>query len=211
MNDKLEQLSKFGTATIHEGLGRIGNLPMEIKPLNPTMKLCGPAYTVKLKPYNNILLHRAYAYAPEGYIIIADCQGGYDGGYWGDLLTLGALEQGTKGLVIDGCVRDADDIEKLNFPVFCRGLCIRGTGKDMEGTLNEPIEIGGISISPGDIVIGDRDGVVIVPNHRIDEAIEKSIAREAKEERVRAGLREGKNSLEIYGWGEKHGIETRRK
>lgn len=205
------ELAKFGTATIHEAMGRKGQLPMQIKPLNPKMRLCGPAYTVRLKPFNNILLHRAYAYAPEGSIIIADCQGGYEGGYWGDLLTLGALEQGSKGLVIDGCVRDADEIEQLDFPVFCRGLSVIGTGKDVEGSLNEPITIGQTQIRPGDIIVGDRDGVVVVPKEEIAETIEKSRARELKEERVREQLRKGKNSLEIYGWGEKYGFETRRK
>jgi 4-hydroxy-4-methyl-2-oxoglutarate aldolase len=206
----IEELSQFGTATIHEALGRIGNLPYEIKPLAKNMKLCGPAYTVSLKPYNNILLHRAYAYAKPGSIIVADCKGGYDGGYWGDLLTLGSIEQGMKGLVIDGCVRDADEIEELGFPVFCRGLSILGTGKDGEGTLNETITIGGIDINPGDIIVGDRDGVVVVPQDRLSEAIELSKEREAKEENVRKELREGKNSLEIYKWGEKYGFETRR-
>jgi len=211
MEEKIKELSKFGTATIHEAIGKVGNLPMQIKPLNKSMRLCGPAYPVKLKPFNNILLHRAYAYAPNGSIIVADCQGGYEGGYWGDLLTLGSMQQGVEGLVIDGCVRDADDIEKLGFPVFCRGLSILGTGKDGAGTLNETITIGKVKIAPGDIIVGDRDGVVVVPADRIDEAIEKSIAREEKEENVRRQLREGKNSLEIYDWGEKYGFETRRK
>lgn len=207
----INELAQYGTATIHEAIGRGGNLPFEIKPLAKHMKICGPAYTVSLKPFNNMLLHRAVAYAPEGSIIIADCQGGYEGGYWGDLLTMGAIEQGKKGLVIDGCIRDADEIEALDFPIFCRGLAIRGTGKDGAGTLNESIVIGTVTINPGDIIVGDRDGVVVVPKERLAEAIELSHAREAKEENVRKQLKEGKNSLEIYKWDEKYGIETRRK
>ena len=88
----------------------------------------------------------------------------------------------------------------MDFPVFSRGLCIRGTSNYGEGALNEPIVIGDYIIHPGDIIVGDRDGVVVVPEKRIEEAIEKSIAREAKEENVRKQLREGKTSLEIYGW-----------
>ena len=205
LENQLERLSQYGTATIHEALGRIGNLPYQIKPLSGKQRLCGLAYPVKIKPGNNVLLHRAYAYAKAGDVIVADCQGGYEYGYWGDLLTSGAIKQGIKGLVIDACIRDADEIEELDFPVFSRGFCIKGTAKDPEGTLNEPITIGDCTINPGDIVVGDRDGVVIVPKDRLEEAIEKSEVREQKEANVRAQLLEGKTSIAIYGWDKKFG------
>ncbi len=198
--DLVKEISKYSTATIHEALGKIGNLPSALKPINPKMKLCGQAYTVKTMPRDNVLLHRAYAYAKPGQVIIASCSGFYEAGYWGDLMSLGAKTKGIAGLVIDGCVRDADDIEAMNFPVFSRGLCIRGTSNYGDGTLNEPIIIGDCTIYPGDIIVGDRDGVVVVPRERIEEAIEKSKAREEKEENVRNQLREGKNSIQIYGW-----------
>lgn len=203
--DVLAQLRQFSTATLHEALGRIGNLPSAIKPISPGMKLCGPAYPVQTMPRDNVLLHRAYAYAKPGDVIIANCSGFYEAGYWGDLMSLGAKTQGIAGLVIDGCVRDAEDIEAMGFPVFSRGLCIRGTSNHGDGTLNEPIVIGEVLIHPGDIVVGDRDGVVVVPQNRIAEAIEKATAREAKEEAVRAQLRQGKTSIQIYGWDEKFG------
>jgi len=202
---QLEELSQFGTATIHEAMGRIGALPYDIKPLAKGMKICGPAYPVKAKAYMNINLHRAYAYAKPGDVIVADCSEAYDGGYWGDLLTSGAMNQGMTGLVINACVRDADEIEELGFPVFCRGLSIKGTGKDPEGSLGEPIQIGDITVNHGDIVVGDRDGVVVVPKDMIEEAIEKSYARERKEAMVRARLNQGETSLQIYGWDEKFG------
>ena len=169
------------------------------------MKICGPAYTVKTMPRDNVLLHRAYAYAKSGDVIIVNCSGFYEAGYWGDLMSLGAKTKGINGLVIDGCVRDADDIEAMGFPVFSRGLCILGTSNHGDGFLNEPIVIGDVLINPGDIIIGDRDGVVVVPQNRITEAIEKSAAREAKEENVRRQLREGKTSLQIYGWDKQFG------
>lgn len=202
---QINELSLFGTATIHEAMGKIGALPYQIKPLTTGMRVCGPAYTVRAKAYMNINLHRAYAYAKAGEVIVADCTGGYEAGYWGDLLTTGAMQQGIVGLVIDACVRDADEIEALGFPVFCRGLCIKGTGKDPEGSLNEPITIGEVTIHPGDIIVGDRDGVVVVPKDIIEETIEKSYAREKKEARVRARLNAGETSLEIYGWDKKFG------
>ena len=203
--DFITELSKFSTATLHEALGQIGNLPYQIKPLYKKMKVCGPAYTLKAKANMNINFHRAYAYAKAGDVIVADCSGGYEAGYWGDLLTTGAMKKGIAGLVIDGCVRDADEIEALGFPVFCRGLCIKGTGKDPEGSLNEPITIGNVTIYAGDIIVGDRDGVVVIPKARIKEAIEKATAREEKEARTRAALQNGLTSLQIYGWDKQFG------
>ncbi len=201
--DFIKELSQFGTATLHEALGQIGSLPYQIKPLSKTMRICGPAYTVKAKAYMNINLHRAYAYAKAGDVIVADCSGGYEAGYWGDLLTSGAMKQGIAGLVIDGCVRDADEIEALGFPVFSRGLCIKGTGKDPEGSLNEPITIGDVTINAGDFIVGDRDGVVVIPKDRLEEAVEKARAREDKEAKTRAELNKGLTSLQIYGWDKK--------
>lgn len=203
--DLIKQLGQFSAATVHEALGKYGNLPSAIKPINSTMKVCGPAYTVKTMPGDNVLLHRAYAYAKPGDVIIANCSGFYEAGYWGDLMSLGAKTKGINGLVIDGCVRDANDIEAMGFPVFSRGLCIHGTSNYGDGFLNEPIVIADVVINPGDIIIGDRDGVVVVPQNRITEAIEKCAAREAKEENVRKQLREGKTSLQIYGWDKQFG------
>ena len=203
--DLIKQLSQFSAATVHEALGKYGNLPSAIKPISSTMKVCGSAYTVKTMPGDNMLLHRAYAYAKPGDVIIANCSGFYEAGYWGDLMSLGAKTKGINGLVIDGCVRDADEIEAMGFPVFSRGLCILGTSNHGDGFLNEPIVIGDVLINQGDIIIGDRDGVVVVPQNRITEAIEKSTAREAIEENVRRQLREGKTSLQIYGWDKQFG------
>ena len=201
----LKELSKFSAATICEALGNKGNLPSAIKPIAASMKVCGPAYTVQTMPRDNVLLHRAYAYAKPGDVLIANCSGFYEAGYWGDLMSLGAKTKAINGLVIDACVRDADDIEALGFPVFSRGLCIRGTSNHGDGTLNEPIIIGDALIHPGDIVVGDRDGVVVVPFNKLEETIEKAAAREAKEERTRVELRKGRTSLQIYGWDEKFG------
>jgi 4-hydroxy-4-methyl-2-oxoglutarate aldolase len=139
------------------------------------MKVCGPAFTVQTMPRDNMLLHRAYAYAKAGDVLIANCSGFYEAGYWGDLMSLGAKTKGINGLVIDGCVRDADDIEAMGFPVFSRGLCIHGTSNYGDGTLNEPIMIGNILINSGDIVVGDRDGVVIIPQEKLKKLSKKPL------------------------------------
>jgi 4-hydroxy-4-methyl-2-oxoglutarate aldolase len=203
--DLLKQLANFSAATLHEALGKTGNLPSAIKPISPKMKVCGRAYTVKTMPCDNMLLHRAYAYAKAGDVLVVNCSNFYEAGYWGDLMSFGAKTKGIAGLVIDGCVRDADDIEAMDFPVFSRGLCIKGTGNQGEGTLNEAIIMGEQIVYPGDYIVGDRDGVVVIPQNRLEETIEKAKAREAKEERTREELRKGRTSLKIYGWDEKYG------
>ncbi len=195
-----QELSQFSTATIHEALGRQGNLPSVIKPIAKGMKVFGPAFTVQTIPRDNKILHRAYASAKKGDVLVVHCSDYYEAGYWGDMMSLGAKTQGIAGLVIDACVRDADDIEAMGFPVFSRGLCIRGTTSIEGGTLNSPIVIGGVIINPGDYIVGDRDGVVVVPNDSIMETIEKAKAREAREENIREQLRQGKTSIQIYGW-----------
>ena len=196
----INQLAQFPTATIHEAIGKQGALPSAIKPISPSMKLCGTAFTIDSMPGDNLLFHRAVAQAAQGSILIAKMSDHYEAGYWGELLTVAAMQRGITGLVIDACVRDADPIEGLGFPVFCRGLCVRGTTKYGSGSLNEPIIIGDVLIRAGDIVVGDRDGVVVIPAERASEAIEKSAAREAKEAATLEQLRAGKTTLEIYGW-----------
>ena len=203
MNDldrHIRQLADIPTATLHEAIGKQGALPSAIKPIAASMKLCGSAFTIDSMPADNLLLHRAIVQAKVGDVLIAKMSGHYEAGYWGELLTVAAMERGLAGLVIDACVRDADPIEALGFPVFCRGLCIRGTTKYGNGTLNEAIVIGGIVIQPGDVVVGDRDGVVVIPSERAGEAVEKSLARDEKEARTLEQLRAGKTTLEIYGW-----------
>lgn len=196
----IEQLGQFQTATIHEAIGKHGALPSGIKPLTPSMTVAGRVFTVNSMPGDNLLLHRAIAQASQGDVLVAKMSDYYEAGYWGELLTVAAMARGVAGLIIDACVRDANEIEALGFPVFCRGLCIRGTTKYGKGVLNESIIIGDVTITPGDIIVGDRDGVVIVPADRVQEAIEKSLARQEKEANTLAQLRSGKTTMEIYGW-----------
>jgi 4-hydroxy-4-methyl-2-oxoglutarate aldolase len=196
----IDTIGSFSAATIHEALGRQGALPAAIKPISPAMKLCGPAFTIQSMPGDNLLFHRAIAAAAAGDVLVAEVSGFYEAGYWGEILTVAALARGLAGLVIDGCIRDADEIEALGFPVFCRGLSIKGTTKHGTGKLNAPVSIGGVQITPGDVIVGDRDGVVAVPAGRVEETIARCEARVEKEQRTMQSLREGKTTLEIYGW-----------
>lgn len=194
----VEKLGTFGTATIHEAAGQIGALPGSIKPVSKGMKLCGPVYPLECLSRTNINLHEAIYQAEPGDILVCAVDQYPDAGYWGDILTCAAQERGIKGLVIDACVRDADDIDDLEFPIFARGLNILGTGKMRGGSIGAPIIIGNVEILPGDVVVGDRDGVVVVPADRLQEIIYACEEREEKEAAVRARLMNGESSLEIY-------------
>jgi 4-hydroxy-4-methyl-2-oxoglutarate aldolase len=190
----------FGTATLHEAIGKKGALPHRIKPIAPGMKLCGAAVTVTSPPMDNLMLHQALYVADPGTVLVVEVNRGYEGGYWGEIMTLAARQRRIAGLVIDGCVRDADSIEKLGFPVFSRGLSVRGTDKQGGGHINVPIVIGDITINPGDLVLGDRDGVIIVPAREAALAMEAAQKREAKEDQIKRDLLAGKSTLEIYAW-----------
>lgn len=194
----VKKLGEFGTATIHEAAGQIGSLPRNIKPISQNMKLCGVVFSLHCVARSNINLHEAIYQAEAGDVLVSSVDQHWDAGYWGDILTCAAQQKKLNGLVIDGCVRDADDIDKLGFSVFSRGLNILGTGKERGGHLGEDIRIGDVQIKSGDVIVGDRDGVVVIPADRLEEVIEASQAREDKEEDVRRRLKAGETSLNIY-------------
>jgi 4-hydroxy-4-methyl-2-oxoglutarate aldolase len=166
------------------------------------MRVAGPAFTVETPPGNNLWIHRAIAAAAPGDVLVVVTSGHYEAGYWGDIMTVAALEREIAGLVIDGCVRDSEAIARFQFPVFARGLSIRGTGKDSAapGSLQQPITLGDVTVQPGDLVVGDADGVVVVPRLRVTEVLEKATEREKREAEIVERLRNGETTLEIYGW-----------
>jgi 4-hydroxy-4-methyl-2-oxoglutarate aldolase len=128
--------------------------------------------------------------------------GAYEHGYWGEIMTTMAKARGLAGLVIDGCVRDGVLLEQIGFPVFARGLCIRGTGKDYGamGWLNAPVLIGDVTVSAGDLVVGDADGVVVVPRLRAAEVVAKSQQRERDEAAILKRLQAGESTMQVYGF-----------
>lgn len=201
--DKLAQLRDLGTATIYEAQGAKGALDSGMKPIDPTVRLAGPALTVDARPADNLILHHAVLKAKPGDVLVVDAKGFLEAGPWGDVLTLQAMKLGIAGLVIHGCVRDANLIIDLGFPVFCRGLSIKGTGKNQPGKVNVPICIGDAVIRPGDIIIGDRDGLVVVTQDEVDMAIANSIAREEKEVQQRKAIEAGtSNTVTLLNLGD---------
>src|SRR5690606_18793986 len=149
-------------ATVHEAQGQKGALSSAIKPLDPAMRLAGPALTVNCRPDDNLAIHYALTIARPGDVIVVDAKGFVEAGAWGDVMTLMARKKGVAGLVIDGSVRDANAIVEMGFPVFSRGISIKGTAKNQPGAVDVPIVCGGVGINPGDVVLGDRDGLVVI-------------------------------------------------
>lgn len=200
--ESIRILRELGSATVYEAQGAKGALDSGIKPISPAMRLAGPAVTVDIRPADNLMLHYAMLKVKPGDVLVVDAKGFVEAGPWGDVFTEQALKIGLAGLIINGAVRDASAITQMGFPVFCRGLSIKGTGKNQPGKLNVPICIGDVQINPGDIVIGDQDGVVVVQKDEVDFAIKASLAREEKEEIFREQIRKGVTTVELLGLSE---------
>ena len=192
----------LSSATVHEAGGKIGVVPPAIKPVHPHFRVCGPAVTVHSPPGDNLWLHYAIYVAQPGDVLVVDCQGAYDHGYWGEVMSTAAKARHLGGLVIDGGVRDYLLLDEVGFPVFARGQCIRGTGKDKAaiGWINAPVLFGNLTVNPGDLVIGDNDGVVVVPQEDAEAVIAASEARDGEELDICRRLVSGETTLDIYGF-----------
>lgn len=193
----VEAFKDLGAATVYEAAGRRGSVDPRIKPLVRGIRLLGPAFTVECHPRDNLMLHKALQIAEKGDILVASTQGYPEAGYWGGLMAGSAIARQLGGLVIDGCVRDSTEILEMEFPVFCRGTCIRGTTKGILGRVNHPVLFGDVVVNPGDLVLGDDDGLVIVDRTEIETVLKAAQERDAKEEKKAAALAKGISSVEL--------------
>ncbi|MFG2005490.1 RraA family protein [Spirillospora sp. NPDC048911] len=164
----------------------------------PGARVAGPAFTVRGIGGDNLALHRAVATAPVGSVLVADLQGARHG-HWGEILAVAARQRGILGLVIDGGVRDVSELAALRFPVFARHITVVGTGKEHPGEFGVPIRVSGAVVGPGDLVVGDTDGVVVIPAPAAATTLDRADARVAAEERALAAIRTGTTTLNYYG------------
>lgn len=197
----IEAFGRLDVATVYEASGRKGFVEKAIRPAARGDRICGPAYTVQCAPGDNLMLHKALQRAPAGSVIVASVGGAGDYGYWGGLMATAAVARGIQGLAIDGCIRDSAEIARMGFPVFCRGFCIRGTVKSTMGIINYPVNFGQITVFPGDLILGDEDGMVIVRAAECREVLEKSLKRVEFEEGKAAQLKGGVSSVELNSLG----------
>jgi len=193
----IEKFRAMSAATVHEASGRKGAVDCGIKPVARGVRICGPAFTVRCHPGDNLMLHKALEKAQPGDVIVASVGGHYEAGYWGALMAISGMAKNLGGLAIDGCIRDSEEIIGMGFPVFCRGFCIRGTTKTGLGLINHPNLFGGVVVNPGDLILGDDDGIVVVDRNMCEVVLEKSIDRVETEKKKSARLQAGTTSVEL--------------
>jgi 4-hydroxy-4-methyl-2-oxoglutarate aldolase len=201
--DAVRQLGKFGVATVHEALGRKGLMKSYMRPIYPAARVGGTAVTVLSHPGDNIMIHAALDVVQPGDVLVVALTADSTDGMFGDLLGVSCQARGVVGLFIDAGVRDTRDLAAMEFPVWSRAIHSQGTVKATPGSVNIDVVCAGALVRPGDAVIGDNDGVVVVPRERVMEVRHSSAERISKEEKHRERLRNGELSLDIHGLRQK--------
>ncbi len=195
--DTAAVLVGLGAATLGESGAR--SMPPRIRPAWPGAGVAAPAFPVRCTPGDNLAIHVAVSRAPSGSVLVVDVGDVSDRGYWGEVLTTGALARGLGGLVIDGGVRDVAALERLGFPVFSRTVALRGATKGARGSIGSATVVAGVPVGPGDWVVGDVDGVVVVPGGRLDDVIAAGRSRAEAEDGYFAALRGGATTVDLLG------------
>jgi 4-hydroxy-4-methyl-2-oxoglutarate aldolase len=197
--EALEWARRLGTATLHEASGLPGSaVDPALRPVWAGAALAAPAYPLECAPGDNLAIHLALERAPRGSVLVV-AAGGVLAGHWGEVLTVAAEAAGIAGLVIDGGVRDSAALAVHRFPVFARGVCVRGTRKQCAPSVGQPILLAGTPVAAGDLVVADDDGVVILPAGQVAATLANGRARAEKEEAILRQLRQGRTTVDLLG------------
>ncbi|HMB64065.1 MAG TPA: RraA family protein [Eudoraea sp.] len=195
----IDELTKISTATLQATSTQVSVLPRDINPIDPDSRISGRIFTVRLDPASNYYLHKAIYEAGKSDILVVQSQGNFELGYFGEIMTVAAKQRQLKGLVIDSCVRDTREIIDLGFPVFCKGISIKNTTKEKltSQTLPVPIEIGSCNLRPGDIIVGDPEGLVSFPERLLKKVIHQALANIESEKEWIAQIRQGRSTMDL--------------
>lgn len=195
----VQTLSAQGVATIHEAQGRTGLMKPHLRPIYAAARVAGSAVTVSCPPGDNLMIHAAIEVCAAGDVLVVAPHSESTDGMFGELLATSCLAHGIAGLVIEAGVRDVTDLTAMSFPVWARAISAQGTVKASAGSVNVPLICAGVLVEPGDVIVGDQDGVVVARREQAEEVARLGAARIAKEEKNRARLRAGELGIDFYG------------
>src|SRR3990170_4920422 len=198
-SDWIEKFKDIPASLISDCLNRYYAMKAEIRPIFEGIRLIGPALTIQSMAGNNMMSHLALTLAKPGDVLVIDARGYTGNAVWGGVQALYARKTGVAGLVVDGAIRDVEEMRKMRFPVYCKGITPAGPHKGWADNINVPIQCGGIPVNPGDLIVGDDDGVAVIPQEYIERVYEDSLKRLKLEKSWIKNIENGQSSLDAVG------------